>query len=240
MSAFQCQICDNRGHVDRGSTGGYDFHECSRCGTVVIAPLPSPETLDTIYSRYRTTDTYEKKREKKLRRSRRRIARLRNYVTGSRFLDVGCSVGYTVAAALDMGLDAYGIDIDPATIATAQQSFGSDRFAATTVSEFAERGEGFDILYTAETIEHTLDPHGFMAACSKLLNPQGLLYLTTPDAGHLRVPKNFTEWNEVQPPIHIFHLTKTALTLMLSQHGLTLVKFQLNIKPGIRLLARKA
>lgn len=248
LTEFRCQICDNTGHVNRGHSdgvnrgedGGYDLHQCTACGTVVIAPLPTPEVLDDIYSRYRTTDRYEQKRDKKLKRSRRRIARLKNYVTGNRFLDVGCSLGYTVAAALELGMDAHGIDIDPVTIESAQNSFGADRFTATTIADFAEGDETFDILYTAETIEHTLDPHAFMAASSKLLNPQGLLYLTTPDAGHLRVPKDITTWNEIQPPIHIFHLTKNALTLMLRRHGLSLVKFQLNMKPGIRLLARKA
>ena len=239
LTRFRCQICDRTESVGRGHRDGYDFHQCLHCGTVVIDPLPTPEVLDEVYSRYRTTDRYMSKREKKVKRSRRRIARLRKYMPGNRFLDVGCSLGYTVAAAIEMGLDAHGIDIDPVTVTMAQESFGVDRFTAITISEFAERGETFDMLYTAETIEHTLDPHGFMAASSKLLNPGGLLYLTTPDAGHPRVPRDLMAWNEIQPPIHIFHLTKTALTLMVERHGMSLIKFQINLKPGIRLLARK-
>ena len=238
-TAFRCRICDRTDSVHRGHRDGYDFLQCLHCGTVVIDPLPTPEILDEVYSRYRTTDRYMSKREKKVKRSRRRIARLRKLAPGNRFLDVGCSLGYTVEAAIEMGLDAYGIDIDPVTVKMAQDSFGANRFAAVTISDLAERGETFDLLYTAETIEHTLDPHGFMAAASRLLNPGGLLYLTTPDAGHPRVPKDFMAWNEVQPPIHIFHLTKPALTMMLGRHGMSLIKFQLNLKPGIRLLARK-
>ncbi len=239
LADFRCRICDRTESVWRGHRDGYEFHQCLHCGTVVIEPLPTPETLDEVYSRYRTTDRYMSKRDKKVRRSRRRIARLRKYAPGNRFLDVGCSLGYTVAAAIEMGLDAHGIDIDPVTVKMAQDSFGSDRFSAVTIDAFADAGRTFDLLYTAETIEHTLDPHGFMASASRLLNPGGLLYLTTPDAGHPRVPKDFMAWREVQPPIHIFHLTKRALTLMVERHGMSLIKFQLNLKPGIRLLAAK-
>lgn len=239
LTDFQCHICDGSQYTDRGRREPYALHQCKECGTVVIDPLPTSDELAAAYTKYAMTASYQTRKHKKIRRSRRRLLRLRKYVTGNRVLDVGCNLGYTVAAALELGMDASGIDIDPDTIALAQREFGNDRFAAVTVEEFAERGETFDIVYTAETIEHSLNPHSFMAALAKLLNPGGLLYLTTPDAGHMRVPGVFSDWNEVDPPFHIYLMTKSALMLMLDRHGLSLVKFQINLKPGIRLLARK-
>lgn len=240
MTEFQCHICDGTQYTDRGRREPYALLQCTRCGTVVIDPLPTGEELSAAYTKYAMTANYQTRKLKKVKRSRRRLVRLRKYVTGNRVLDVGCNLGYTVAAALELGMDAFGIDIDPDTIALAQEDIGKDRFAAETVEEFAERGETFDIVYTAETIEHSLNPHSFMASLAKLLKPGGLLYLTTPDAGHRRVPGELSDWNEVDPPFHIYLMTRSALEMMLPRHGLSLVKFQLNLKPGIRLLARKA
>lgn len=239
MTDFRCHICDGTQYTDRGRREPYALHQCTACGTVVIDPLPTADELSAAYTKYGMTANYQTRKAKKVRRSRRRLMRLRKYVTGNRVLDVGCNLGYTVAAALELGMDGFGIDIDPDTIALAQEDTGKDRFAAMTVEEFAERGETFDIVYTAETIEHSLNPHSFMASLAKLLAPGGLLYLTTPDAGHLRVPGELSDWNEVDPPFHIYLMTKKALTLMLRRHGLSLVRFQINLKPGIRMLARK-
>ena len=239
MTSAPCRICGNVEFTDRGRRDAYSLHECTRCGTVVIDPLPTPEELTEAYTRYSMTASYRRKETKKIRRARRRLVRLRRHVAGNRVLDVGCNLGYTVAAASELGMDAYGIDIDPDTIRLAREAFGAGRFEAITVQDYAKRGDRFDIVYTAETIEHTLDPHGFMAALAALLEPGGLLYLTTPDAGHFRVPGDLPRWNEVDPPFHIYLMTKTALTMMLPRHGLSLVKFQFNPKPGIRLLARK-
>ena len=239
MSQWQCMICEETGYVDRGRKRDYALRQCTRCGTVVIDPLPTAEELARLYTEYASTPGYLGKREKKLRRSRRRLVRLRRLAPGNRLLDVGCNLGYTVAAAKALGMDARGIDIDPVTIAQAKDLFGAEHFEAVNVEDFAARGDKFDILYTAETIEHTLDPHRFMAALSSLLNPGGLLYLTAPDAGHWRVPKDLPRWNEVDPPFHVFLLCKTALNLMLPRHGLSLIRYQINLKPGLRLLARK-
>lgn len=240
MTEFTCQICDGSQFTDRGRREPYALRQCSACGTVVIDPLPTGEELTAAYTQYAMSANYQTRGAKKIRRSRRRLVRLQKHVSGNRLIDVGCNLGYTVAAGLDLGMDAFGIDIDPHAIGLAQQAFGADRFAAITVEDFAKGGETFDIVYSAETIEHTLDPDSFMAALATLLKPGGLLYLTTPDAGHFRVPGELSDWNEVDPPFHIFLMTKTALTLMLRRQGLSLVKYQFNLKPGIRLLARKS
>lgn len=224
--------------VSRGVKGGFAFLPCAACGTVTVDPFPTVEELIRFYQSYKGSTVYKPKEDKKIRRAKRRIARLIPLAAGKKFLDVGCNIGYTVKAALDLGLDARGIDIDAAAVKTAQSAYG-DRFQALSVQDYAAQGHKFDIVYTSEVIEHVPDPDSFVTAISKLLDKGGVLYLTTPDGGHWSLPKNFARWQMATPPSHIVYFTRRGIRQLLEKHGLRVEKFFFALKPGIRLIARK-
>jgi 2-polyprenyl-3-methyl-5-hydroxy-6-metoxy-1,4-benzoquinol methylase len=88
-------------------------------------------------------------------------------------------------------------------------------------------------------IEHVPNAHSFMHHLARLTKTSGYVFLTTPDAGHWRVPKNFVQWPEVKPPEHVAWFTKNSLRHLLEAHGFEVVHFAWNLKPGLRVLARK-
>lgn len=227
-------------HNSRGSKNGYDLLACKTCGTVTVHPFPTEEELISFYQSYKGSTDYTAKKDRKIRRAAKRIRRLIPLTHGKRFLDVGCNYGYTVKAALDLGLDATGIDIDDTAVTASAKAFGPTRFRTLPVQAYAREGHQADIVYTSEVIEHVPDPDGFVSAIADILPQGGVLYLTTPDAGHFFLPADFTLWNDVMPPEHITYFTRKGLRLLLEKHGLKVKKFFFNLKPGIRLIAVKA
>jgi len=182
---------------------------------------------------------YGGKEDAKIRRARRRIEKFLAQNDRRRFLDVGCNNGYAVKAALDLGWDAHGIDVDADTVAAAAARFGAGHFTACTVEDYAERGHQTDAVYTSEVIEHVPDPDAFVDALRRLLSLQGILFLTTPDAGHFRVPRRFVTWNAVKPPLHIHYFTREGMWELLRRHGFTVERFLFSLKPQMKLVARK-
>ncbi len=174
----------------------------------------------------------------KIRRSARRIRRLIGMTRGKRFLDVGCNCGFAVKAALNAGLEAHGIDIDAAAVETARRSFGP-HFSALSIEDYAATGAKADIIHTSEVIEHVPFPDTFVEALRSILNPEGILFLTAPDGGHWNRPKDFATWRIVTPPSHIVYYTKRGLRQLFEKHGFTDIRFRFNLKPGIRMTARK-
>lgn len=237
-----CSACnaDMTAAANIGQKGKYAFLRCADCGTVTVDPFPSLDDIHAYYQEYKGTVDYRAKAGKKLNRAAKRIARLKRAVKGNRFLDVGCNYGFTVKAAADQGLQAFGIDIDAVAVEESRKSYGEKLFRAVSVQDYAAEGNKADIIYTSEVIEHVPDPDSFMAAVAAILAPGGILYLTTPDSGHWRVPAEFTQWEQVIPPEHVTYFTKKGLKALAERHGLTGVKFGLCLKPGIRLTARKA
>lgn len=240
-SAPHCKACGAELSHDksRGHKGDYNLLACTACGSVTVDPFPTVAELVAFYQNYKGTTDYRKKQKRKIERAMRRIRRLRRYTRGRRFLDVGCNYGFTVRAALNLKLDAFGIDMDETAVRGSQQMFGTDKFEAVSVEHYAERGGKADIIYTSEVIEHVPDPDSFIKAISSILADSGVLYLTTPDSGHWRVPRNFAKWKEVMPPEHITYFTRNGMKRLLDKHGLEVEKFFFALKPGMRLIARK-
>lgn len=175
-------------------------------------------------------------------RARGRIAKLRRYAPRRRFLDAGCNGGFMVEAARLAGFEAAGVEPDPASVAWAREHFPANRYFVATLEQFAERnsGETFDALYCSEVIEHAPDANRFAAALAAVLKPGGALYLTTPDIGHWRRPRELHRWDAYKPPEHCLYFTPASLALLLRRHGLTVVARAWAWKPGIKVIARRA
>ena len=129
-----CQACcgaESRHfvHVD-----DMDLYECVDCGFVYQHPMPSAEEF-----RQRNSDSYKgatigyfAKVDSKMRRSRRRMRHLKRMLTpgsGRCFLDVGCNAGFMVEAAREQGFEAWGIDLDPESIAYAREHYPGNHFS---------------------------------------------------------------------------------------------------------------
>ncbi|MBU6371408.1 MAG: methyltransferase domain-containing protein [Alphaproteobacteria bacterium] len=213
-----------------------DIVACSGCGLHAVAAPPSATALDAFYQAYYANADYGAKREKKIDRARRRIRRLNRRAPGKRFLDVGCNLGFAVEAARLEGLAAHGVEVDAQAVSTAQRMFPNVTITCGDALSLAESGARFNFLWCTEVIEHAPDFRAFAVALARLAAPGALLFLTTPDAGHWRLPRQFATWDEVKPPEHLQWFTARHLRTLFEPEGFT-VRFETALKPGLRMIA---
>jgi len=236
-----CKAC--HGAINNSDTIGnknnYELLKCKKCGTVTVDPFPKVEELIEFYQSYEGSTDYRVKEVKKIARARKRIKRIMKLSKGNKFLDIGCNYGFTIKAASDLGLNAHGIDIDETAVNISKETFGQEKYTAISVEDYAAAGYKADMIYTSEVIEHVPSPEIFIKSISEILNKDGILYLTTPDGGHFSLPKDFTKWDDVMPPEHITYFTRKGMKNLLEKNGFKIKKFFFNLKPGIKLLAKK-
>ncbi|MEE2694614.1 MAG: class I SAM-dependent methyltransferase [Pseudomonadota bacterium] len=239
-AAKSCQICDGQNAPLYVIKEELCLYKCRDCGLVYLDPMPSPECISSLYSdAYRGTTTgYFTKAEKKLRRARRLLKKLRNKSIGNRFLDIGCNGGFAMEAARESGFSAHGIELDAASLDYARRHFPQNEYFMGTVQEYQAKIP-FDVVYCSEVIEHIPDVNSFLSAIAQLMKPSAILYLTTPDIGHWRRPKNIHAWDAFCPPSHCLYFTPSNLTRLLTSHGFDIIKVRWAWKPGIRLYARR-
>lgn len=211
---------------------------CGGCGLLYPARLPEGGALERFYQTYFGNPGYERKLAGKLRQRRLQITLLRPLLAGRRFLDVGCNLGAAVAAAARAGLEACGVDLSAEAIATARRLFPALRFVAGGL-EALDPAERFDLVFCTEVIEHVPDPRGFFEALTARLAPGGLLWLTTPDAGHAKARAAGMGWDQIKPPEHLHLFTRAALA------RLTALSYRWRLvlpnprRPGLEMLARR-
>jgi len=100
-----------------------------------------------------------------------------------RLLDVGCGAGLAAEALARAGLDVLGLDAAAAAIAAARaHAEGQDlrlAYRAGTVEDLLAEGARFAVISALEVIEHVADPGTFVLQLAGLLEPGGMLFLST-------------------------------------------------------------
>ncbi len=101
----------------------------------------------------------------------------------SRILDVGCGGGLAAEALARQGHEVLGIDAAPAAVAVAAAHADGQGLALsyrnTTAETLLAEGQRFPVITALEIVEHVAEPHAFVGTLSALLEPSGVLFLST-------------------------------------------------------------
>jgi SAM-dependent methyltransferase len=209
-----------------------EFLECEACGLVWIDPLPTREEVE---ARYRTAYSsgeyaaFAKAHETRDLISDHRLARVLEVAKPGRWLDVGCSTGSFVAAALRAGCAAEGLDISREAVEIARDN---GLIAHHGRVEDFEPTLPYDTITAFDVLEHSTAPRAFVKRLRGWLRPGGHLVLTLPDV-HSIYPKLLMgrHWFYYWPDEHLFYFDPDTVTRLLSEEGFSVKRVQRAYKP---------
>ncbi|MBZ5672945.1 MAG: methyltransferase domain-containing protein [Acidobacteriia bacterium] len=110
-----------------------------------------------------------------------RYALATRFAQGRRVLDLGCGTGYGTADLAQVASSAVGVDLAPEAIAYADEHFPSARFLQCSASAVPFPPASFDLVTAFEVIEHLRDWRALLAEAHRVLEPNGLLIVSTPN-----------------------------------------------------------
>lgn len=145
----------------------------------------------------------------RLRRSKKfldRIAALLGQPPGEiRLLDVGCSSGAFLQAAVKLGFRAEGVEPAPKAAATAQAAGLKVHQGLLQEAGYAD-GQ-FDAITLFEVIEHLQHPQDLLQECRRILRPGGILLVGTGNAGSWSMAALGARWEYLHIAKHGGHVS---------------------------------
>lgn len=143
-----------------------------------------------------------------------RYAWASSLVTDKVVLDAACGEGYGSALLAHSAASVIGIDVDADTIAHACQRYARDglRFECSDCLQLPLADDSVDVVVSLETLEHLSDHDGLLREFRRVLKPDGLLVLSSPDR------QQYSEASGYDNPFHAKELNREEFEALLAAH----------------------
>ena len=101
-------------------------------------------------------------------------------------MDAGCGAGYGAAELAQPALHVAGVDIAPEAIEYAQATYPIPNlfFAVSSCAATPFRPNSFELVVAFEVIEHLQDFRAFLNECARVVTPQGLFIVSSPNKAY--------------------------------------------------------
>jgi 2-polyprenyl-3-methyl-5-hydroxy-6-metoxy-1,4-benzoquinol methylase len=177
--------------------GAFSFSRCPSCGLVQQNPQALAEAVRSRYGEAYLA--YEEANQDAYRdlellaledlgleaQAAPAFSRAASEGTRPRALDVGCATGALLAALREKGWEAQGVELSEALAEYGRSRYSLPIFAGTLESAAFPSG-GFDLVHASHLIEHLNEPGAFLDEAARVMRPDGLLVLTTPNSDGLQ------------------------------------------------------
>ena len=190
----------------------FQIVKCKTCNLVRSDPIIDPELIDNLYKQSDCSYTTEKENEPLARTYGRYLENIVNSydVNRSSYLDIGCSNGFMIEKAIEMGFsNAKGIEPSLAAIEHA-----SDKIKARIIPGMFDsskfENETFDLISFFQTFDHIIEPNEFLQDVRKKLNEKGFVIAINHNIGSI----SYKFLREKSPIIDIEHTYLYDLTTM--------------------------
>jgi SAM-dependent methyltransferase len=227
-----CIVCGSDDSRIRFEKQGRDFLECRDCGLVWIHPLPTRAEVDARYRSAYSSGEYASFADAHETRdliSEHRLERVLEVARPGRWLDVGCSTGSFVAAAVSAGCVAEGLDISREAVEIAREN---GLLAHHGRVEDFEPSQPYETITAFDVLEHSPEPRSFVKRLRGWLRPAGELILTLPDVSSI-YPRLLMRrhWFYYWPDEHLFYFDPSTIRRLLREEGFDVTQVSRSYKP---------
>ena len=143
-----------------------------------------------------------------------------------RLLDVGCATGFFLDLARSHGWDVVGSEVSTFSAHYARERFGLDVRLGTLRTLQFEAGV-FDVVTMWDVIEHVADPLADLQEVHRILRPEGLLSLITPDVGSWVARLLGSRWEEFRRVReHVYFFSRRTMSEMLRKADFKVLRIE--------------
>ncbi|MCF8383979.1 MAG: class I SAM-dependent methyltransferase [Chlorobium sp.] len=224
-----------------------DYAKYSACGTLVSCnPLPADQVavsnddidfygkkywLDHQKKELGFPDIYTRSRNDLTERNLHWLKTLLKYcLPQTSVLEIGCAHGSFVALMNLLGFVASGVEMSPWVVEYGKKTFGIQ--IQTGVVESLDIPAGsLDAIVMMDVLEHLPDPEITMRHCIRLLKPNGILLIQTPQFRENMLHADLVQskhvfLDQLKTEEHLFLFSERTVTMLFRQLGISHINFE--------------
>jgi SAM-dependent methyltransferase len=232
LKTRSCPLCCNQDTEHLATKDSLKIVKCVRCDLVYVNPVFDDELYHSLYE----SESYQNvvkdlgeashvyRRERFGTERADFISRNHNPCLPKKYLDIGCSTGFTLEAMTAIGWSATGIELNPSAV-----QFGLARgldIVDVPVERF-ETNDKFSAISMFDVLEHLRDPSVVLKKAIDLLCDGGNMFIYVPNWNSatrelLGVERSHFIW----PTHHLTYFTPKTLERFLVKHGLSVFHWE--------------
>lgn len=169
---------------------------------------------------------------------RHRLKEIRQFRQTGALLEIGCGRGEFLEVARAQGYSVHGIEPHLDNAAHAREVLGLD-VVPRTLTEASLKEESFEIVVLFHVIEHLHDPSGGIDRVWRLLKPNGLVVIETPNINTIWFRLLGKRWRQFIPE-HYFFFSESTIRRLLEAHGFSVLRIKsIGKHVSVRLLVNR-
>ena len=199
--------------------------KCVTCGLVFV---PSGENSQRIINQYKemVDEGYLLQEQGRRKTACLVLKKLQRYQKkGRSMLDVGCSTGFFLDEAKKHGWQVQGVELSVWASGIAREKFAIE-VINSTLKQAKLPANAYDVIVLHDTIEHVFNPREMLIEIRRILKPDGVVYINTPDIQSLASRVLKAKWWGINRH-HLFYFSRKTLNRMLEAAGFKSVRWGL-------------
>lgn len=219
LSVRNCPNCEEPEHVPELRKDSLDLVKCTSCDTIYVNPIFNEKYYEDTYKseEYQQVVSelgHSSHNYRVQRFGKERVERISQFFSGREeisLLDVGCSTGFVVQAAQELGWKALGIDLNPSAV-----NFGKSLGLQLENKRIQDiEGITFDAIGMFDVLEHVPYPKEILDHAYRLLKPGGIVYIYVPNYNSASRVLMGADAHFIWPSHHLTLYTPATLQLQL-------------------------
>tara|TARA_Y200000002_G_C22688767_1_gene667200 strand:- start:9257 stop:10273 length:1017 start_codon:yes stop_codon:yes gene_type:complete len=138
-------------------------------------------------------------------------------------LDIGCSTGFVVEAAIEKNWESIGIDLNPSAI-----EFGKSRGLPISETDLMDikQDSYYDVVSMYDVLEHLYNPSVIIKKSRELLKDGGLLHIYVPNYDSASRYLMGKDAHFIWPSHHLIYFTISTITNFLERRNFDVIDVQ--------------
>ncbi|MDD5237254.1 MAG: class I SAM-dependent methyltransferase, partial [Candidatus Omnitrophica bacterium] len=197
---------------------------CRKCGFVYVNPREEAEKIAAAYKQMQD-DLYVAEESGRRKAAKIILKKLSRFRTTGKILEIGCSTGFFLDEARRLKWDVYGVEMSKWAIDYCKGKLNLENIYEGTLEEAKLPYNFFDAIVMSDVIEHLYDPRQTLNEVRRILKPDGVLCISTPDIDSFLSRILKARWWGIQRA-HLFYFSRKTLEEMLIASGFKAIKFR--------------